>query len=342
MTVPLARRPGFTLIELLVVIAIIAILIGLLLPAVQKVREAANRTQCSNNLKQMGLALHNYAGSNQNQFPPGFLGASTTAPKTSWMALILPYIEQQGVFTAYDFTSNWDAPSNLTAIAYQIKIYNCPSTPNQGRFDTTVSDNSGTNAPRGVTDYSSINAVKNYMAPFLNPPAFSAAEAANPTGLINKNDPRIVGALDRDTPTPFARISDGLSNTIMVGEDAGRPDWFGVGGTLIGSATSGDSASKEGGWADPNAAFSIDGSNPPCGPALIGNSKKDLCVTSTPALNTCPLNCDSDSEFYGFHSSGANALMSDGSVRILSTSLPIATLAALVTRGGGEVITGDY
>jgi prepilin-type N-terminal cleavage/methylation domain-containing protein/prepilin-type processing-associated H-X9-DG protein len=347
-----SKRSGFTLIELLVVIAIIAILVGLLLPAVQKVREAAARTQCVNNLKQMGLALHNYAGANNQAFPPGFANASIPGPKASWMALILPYIEQQAVFAAYDFTLDWDdftslnsvtgqMTGNSVAIGYQVKIYNCPSTPNQGRFDTSPSDNHGSTLPRGTTDYSSINAVKAYVAVVVNPSVFSPAEIAN-SALVNKNDPRIVGALVRNTPSPFGVYADGLSNTIMVGEDAGRPDWFGVGGTLIGLAATGDSACKEGAWADPNAAFSIDGSSPNCTPAFVNGAKKDACVPGVyPGIQSCSMNCTSDSEVFAFHTGGANMLFGDGAVHFLSSSLTVPMLSALVTRAGGEV-TPNY
>jgi prepilin-type N-terminal cleavage/methylation domain-containing protein/prepilin-type processing-associated H-X9-DG protein len=322
-----SRRKGFTLIELLVVIAIIAVLIALLVPAVQKVREAAARTQCTNNLKQMGLACHNYADIHKG-LPSGFLGASTTDPKTSWMALILPHIEQQTVSNIYDFTKNYDDPANATAVATQITIYNCPSTPSQPRVDTSPSDDAGTPGPRAATDYSSVNAIKNFVANWCNPTIPANA---------SKNDPRIIGCLIRDVKTTFAQVLDGTSNTIMVGEDAGRPYWYGTDGTFI--AQTGAKANKEGAWCDPNAAFSIDGSLWSClPPGAMGGSGGDNCVPAASAAASCPLSCDNNSEFYSFHPGGANALFADGSVHFLSQQLPLCTLAALVTRSGGEVV----
>src|SRR5437762_3699087 len=125
-----AHRRGFTLIELLVVIAIIAVLIGLLLPAVQKVREAAARLQCQNNLKQIGLALHNYESVNgfwpaQSTSPPTAKG--TAPPRGSWITRILPYIEQGAVYQMYNPDLHWHDPANEAAVKTRIKILLCPS-----------------------------------------------------------------------------------------------------------------------------------------------------------------------------------------------------------------------
>jgi prepilin-type N-terminal cleavage/methylation domain-containing protein/prepilin-type processing-associated H-X9-DG protein len=343
-------RSAFTLIELLVVIAIIVILIGLLLPAVQKVRAAAARLQCQNNLKQIGLACHNFADSYQ-VLPCGFLGADQpNAPpgvpgvhKTSWMALILPYIEQGNLANLYNFNYDYDAQPNANAAAFQIKIYNCPATPNQPRWDNTPSDDAkstGWGTPgRASTDYSSVNAIKAFVA---NACPQTSSVPAN----ASKDDPRIVGVITRDlggggtrAGTSWGAITDGTSNTILIGEDAGRTAWYGVGGALI--AASGRKPNKEGAWADPNAAFSVDGANANCTPAFVGNSRSDLCVPG-PTPTSCPLNCTNDSEFYGFHTGGCNAVFADGSVRFLSQGMSLCTLAALVTRAGGEVIPNDF
>jgi len=375
-------RSGFTLIELLVVIAIIAILIGLLVPAVQKVRDAAARAQCQNNMKQQGLALLNYESAN-GFFPPGFIERSkkyTPPPQfkgygqTSWMALILPYIEQKQVSQLYNTQYDWDNPQNAVAVAIQVIIYNCPSTPNSGNnFDTSPSDNLGNAGPRACTDYSTLNAIKQALAwalsnPIPGPNLFNGTDwlytppipGTSPltaAALGNKDDLRCCGALTRNNPTKIGDIADGMSNTIMVAEDAGRPNWYGSGGQLIALGTGGGvagptSANKEGGWCDPNASLSIDGSWPGCSPtsgsptvspgSAIGPTNGDACVNNIYPAESCPINCTSDSELYGFHDGGCNVVNCDGSVHFVSQQISIATLAALVTRAGSDPIGTDW
>jgi prepilin-type N-terminal cleavage/methylation domain-containing protein len=205
------RRAAFTLIELLVVIAIIAVLIGLLLPAVQKVREAAARAKCQNNLKQIGLALHNYADAN-GYFPPAFIGGPGTTPTNSpappgwaWGTWILPYIEQSALYSQINPTAN-AIPGNLTDPATtplgllcqtRINIYICPS------------DNAPLlNDQRGFHAYSSYAAVGG-----------SAGTSGN---SLNQN-----GVMYQASKTRFDDITDGTSNTAVVGERAyGKQSYF--------------------------------------------------------------------------------------------------------------------
>ena len=301
---PTKNRSGFTLIELLVVIAIIAILIALLVPAVQKVRAAAARTQCINNLKQLGLAMHSYESANK-AFPPGrTTGVTNIYPrKHSWSAFILPSIEQGNVYNLYDVKLDWDDIKNYTAIRTQLAVFNCPTTTGGQRFDTTI-----TAAP-ACGDYSAVSAIKDFVG-------------INCFGLVNitdPDDPRVVGALRRDETTKIVRISDGTSNTIMIAEDAGRPAAYASNGKLADPKLG--IPEKEGGWADPGANFSIDGSNP------------DGTVPGG-----CTMNCSNNSEMYGFHSGGACAVFCDGSVHFIRSNIDLCVLAALCTRAGNETV----
>ncbi len=193
-------------------------------------------------------------------------------------------------------------------------VFTCPSTPNQQRFDPTIA------ATPSCGDYDAVNAIKNFVA----------INCFGIPGITNKDDPRIVGAMRRDQLTAFTAITDGTSNTILVAEDSGRSDFYAQGPKQIGSASSGTgcisngvNVCKQGGWADPGGPFSIDGSN------IDG---------SVPG--PCTLNCSNNSEVFGFHTAGANAVFADGSVHFLNSTMNLCTLAALCTRGGSEQIVG--
>ena len=200
-------RRGLTLVELLVVIAVIAVLIGLLLPAVQKVREAAARMSCQNNLKQIALALHQFAD-DRGEFPPGLIGlgpAVLTVPNHGPWPHLLPYLEQQPLYARYRWDVNWSDPANAPVRTVQLRVLQCPSAkPDRlgtGALDPAV----GLGA---CTDY----------APTLEVSAQLAGLALiDPAGDYR-------GVMYRQRGARFAEIADGTSTTTLVAEDAGRPD----------------------------------------------------------------------------------------------------------------------
>jgi prepilin-type N-terminal cleavage/methylation domain-containing protein/prepilin-type processing-associated H-X9-DG protein len=229
------RRPAFTLIELLVVIAIIAILIGLLVPAVQKVRAAAARTQCANNMKQIGLALHNYHSSHDG-FPPARWTAATGV-NHCWATLILPHVEQDNLYRQYNLAANWSSAANDSGVIQtQVKTYICPAA-------TSAPPRTAANS-RGVMDY----------------PAISELYRPNPYALngVPPGDPTYIGVLGNNVKRRVTDILDGSSNTLMVAECAGRNQVWEMGRQT-------GSLSQSGAWANPGDIITVGGFNPVTG-----------------------------------------------------------------------------
>jgi prepilin-type N-terminal cleavage/methylation domain-containing protein/prepilin-type processing-associated H-X9-DG protein len=309
------RRSAFTLIELLVVIAIIAILIGLLLPAVQKVREAAARAQCQNNLKQLGLAYHNYASAYDSKFAPSMITDPTKS--VGWGIFLLPHMEQDNLYRKY----NLNAPFFYTNAAFgidnqavsntKLKGWLCPSVPERpGPYSYTFSYPGYPTITWQAypSDYSPLSGVSQYLAQYLGLPST--------TGLG--------GPLQRDKDSAILSITDGTSNTILLAEIAGK-DRLHRAGRDTGTQLSGFYGGM-GGWADATSS----------GSSLWGSSGDGVT-----APGTCGINCSNDYGLYAMHSGGANALMADGSVRFVPASIDIRQLCALVTSKGGEVNTGN-
>jgi prepilin-type N-terminal cleavage/methylation domain-containing protein/prepilin-type processing-associated H-X9-DG protein len=302
----LPRRPAFTLIELLVVIAIIAVLIGLLLPAVQKVREAAARAKCENNLHQIGVALHDYhalAGG----FPPGQLDlkVGTTTTSHNWATLILPQIEEDNLLKAYNLSVNWDDAINDSGIIqHPVKTYICPSAPSAPPRTAAIGHNG---VGRGVLDYPAINQLKNPNLPYLT--------------ITVKGDSTYPGVLGHNVSRRVTDITDGSSYTLVVAEDAGRNQ-----GWEMGIETGGNlSGNDAGAWANPGGAIVITGYNIP---------------TKTKP-GACAINCTNAQEVYSFHQGGANVLFADGSARFMNANVSLDILVSLMTRAGGELISPD-
>ncbi len=313
-----SRRVGFTLIELLVVIAIIAVLIGLLLPAVQKVREAASRMSCSNNLKQLGLALHNYE-STHKRFPPTRLTTTSTPPQTiSWATLILSFIEQDNVASRYDRTVAWGSQAGAVRGA-TIKTFACPSTPE---------DPLRTPGGNATNDYAPLHGVAGSLIATLP----TADQPTSPEGIITSG----VGS-------QLQRIRDGTSNTMLITESAGRPAHYVRGGVILATAVT-----ASGSHANP-----ITLENPAAGQNSVSGAAWAWADEHGHALlhgvtfasnntytapGTCVINCTNNQETFSFHIGGVNAVFGDGAVRYISQDIAVRVYVGLVTQRGGEIL----
>jgi prepilin-type N-terminal cleavage/methylation domain-containing protein/prepilin-type processing-associated H-X9-DG protein len=291
-------RRAFTLVELLVVIAIIAVLIGLLLPAVQKVREAANRMACANNLRQLGLALHNFADTHDGRFPPAKVKGPAPQAGVPWPTghgmgvFLLLFLEQQSLYYQYRWNVNAGDQGNQPVASKHLKIFQCPSAePNRFHKFGVFATYGGKGA---CGDYAPTEGVDPVLASLGN----------------------YKGVLELNVLTPISAITDGTANTILLTEDAGRPRAW------LARSAGPDQVVLGCGWCGYNNPLTIQGSTPN-GQARPG---------------PCAINCTNDGEVYSFHPGGANALFADGSVHFLKADMSLRVLAALVTRAGGEVV----
>ncbi len=377
------RKAAFTLIELLVVIAIIAILIGLLIPAVQKVREAAQNAQCKNNLKQIALATLNYESANaylpwnaitknNSQMPfipydpntvPTVGNKGGTQGRCSVLVTILPYIEQANMGSLWMYNQDWSDPRSNAApggpLNQPFPLYGCPATPSQGEITyatgaanyitlgkTGAADNAAFAPPALVNgipstttnilgaalyptvknnpqptgwsaDYAGVNQVKTSKDS-------NGAEIGYANPLVAAGVPWAFdgskGALRQNGPTRIVEITDGTSQTTLYSEAAGRTQqWY------ANRVNGGPNTTTGAIWADSDNRITVTGT--------------DATGTTSFGKGPCAMNCNNiQGDIYSFHSGGANIAMADGSVHFVAQTITITTLAAMVTKGGGEVV----
>ena len=342
------KRSAFTLVELLVVIAIIGILVGLLLPAVQAAREAARRMQCSNNLKQMGLAIHNHESTFKNipaseitipaaQYPTSPGNPYGQRATFATLFQILPHMEQANIYNLFDRKRSYIDPINMppnygtasTAAFARISTYICPSTPSDppsdyGPYFASIGLNLGPMVvPR--TDYIPIKGIH-------------GASLGVCAGMPNANTRNgLLGTSNSETKPSikFAEVTDGLSNTILFGELAGRQKLY-----FRGQATPGTTLTAV---VAPNTV-----------PGLTLNSfygdhntAREIRSYSGANINTpnqigcSAINVYNENGLYSFHTGGIQVAMGDGSVTFLSQSVSATVYAALITRDGGETVNVD-
>ncbi|MEQ1824584.1 MAG: DUF1559 domain-containing protein [Pirellula sp.] len=334
------RQRGFTLVELLVVIAIIGILVGLLLPAVQAAREAARRMSCSNNLKQMGLALHNYESANK-KFPAGFIDTRPTGDPLkdggwSWMAAVLPFMEGTALYSTLDFnyhpygattTVSDPAGRNHAAAKILIPTFRCPS-------DTAPATRAMNNGNPGGTDALAITSYCGNIGPFDGQLCDNVAMAPAP---------RTIGTLVVNRQRKIGDLTDGTTNVIMVGEVSWRP-LQSINGTnygsdrqfILGSITS--------------------GGGPLCSNRGANNNGAHLHLRATrKKLNGPLVGGDKHLAFHSYHTGGSQFAFGDGSVQFISQNIehtetdwgnttasgPFGTYQRLAGMNDGQVLVLD-
>jgi prepilin-type N-terminal cleavage/methylation domain-containing protein/prepilin-type processing-associated H-X9-DG protein len=278
------KRTGFTLVELLVVIAIIGILIGLLLPAINAARESSRRTACANNFRQTGLAIIAFTEA-RGFYPPPYVDS----PKRRMFIDIFPFCEFSNIYKAYDFRHDWNASQNQAAVNTNVPMLVCPSVPYKRDY---------------CSDYGPCKQISSsvYMQLVTN-------KKISPRG-----DYQGLMAAPINGPNTPQKVTDGISHTMMLFEDGGRPNHYDINRVLQPGTVSGAL------WADRENEFDINST-------ICGNGDRVV-------------NCDNDNEIYSFHPGGCNFLYGDAAVRFQPESMNIETFVSLFTRAAGDSLAG--
>ena len=357
------RRIAFSLVEILVVIAIIAVLIGLLLPAVQKVREAAGRSACRNNLKQLGIAFHGFANEN-GYLPPGIIttGDLQDAYHTAY-TYVLPYIEQDGVYKQYDFTSHWYDPVNYGPAAAAPPILFCPSNRGVSTINLTPYSEqwAGCAMPPfvGASDYILCKGANAglHVDPSLIPDAARGIFNYTLFQEIPEGATTVSAGLAPQFPVTLANITDGLSSTFLIGEGAGGNSRFPIGTIkdptqVVSAPFITGPALMDQSW----SAASLNAVSMPWTAGIFGVTAQ-FGLPPDPIdepMNRSPGTCsaiggdpsgynlsgrDRVSGFRSVHPNGAQFLFADGSVQFVPQTIDPAVYRALSTYTGGEANT---
>jgi prepilin-type N-terminal cleavage/methylation domain-containing protein len=324
-----SRRSAFTLIELLVVVAILGLLVGLLLPAVQSVREAARRVECKNKLKQLALAMQGYHEA-QRCLPP----ARNKTPKYGLMPYLLPYLEEQNLADIFDYTKSFSDVANQPAATTVLSVVLCPSTPTSeiinlrnssktgksyGTFLTAGGSSSDPGAPGIMTgrrcDY------------WVNHQIDSTYYVA-PDG-VSKPTPLLSGTLT------LASVTDGTSHTTMFMEHAGYDQHFAKGIQFDETDFTLDQPGAWGTWVG-WCAFKVQGY------PTFNEYNPYPTTKATPAGKDCTVNCNNSQGLYGFHPGGAHVALCDGSIQFLSEAIPLELLLFLATKNGSELLPESF
>jgi prepilin-type N-terminal cleavage/methylation domain-containing protein/prepilin-type processing-associated H-X9-DG protein len=339
-------RKGFTLIELLVVIAIIAILIALLLPAVQQAREAARRTQCRNNLKQLGLAVHNHEQAygyvpswvrdiKVADYPGGFPAGNPYGQRTTFGTLwhLLPYMDQATYYQNFDMKRSYLDPVNMPApygtqnaqmMGTPIPAFICPSTPGSppsdyGPYLQSVGLGSGAPMITPRTDYVPLRGLHSSLAVCAGLPSANTDNAF--FGRVDNTNNK-----EENWKVKFSEVTDGLSNTICLVELAGKQKRYFRGQPTPGSTLADGGLGLNSFFGDVNVARQVRGLSG----ATITNPGQAGCGF---------INIYNENNPYSFHTGGVHALFGDGSVSFLSENMSVIVFAGLLSRDGGETVS---